>query len=289
MDNKDLTVIIVTYNSSALIYDCLKSIERYNDIGSRLEIIVSDNASTDFNDLESNIAASGVECTIVRNNRNGGYGYGNNRGTERARADTLLLMNPDVRLCMPVFKHGLHEISKRGLALLGMEEYEDERMRRKHSFLPRRMNLRNLMVYRLAKCINYFSPAFFYIHGACFFVRKKILTDIGGFDENLFLYGEELDIHTRLMGKGGEIALSHNIGFVHPLHNRRFNGSENEIGLKSQLYLCDKYGWSKKMVYRDAISTLRAMQLKNIVTGRGRDAAIPARIRQLKAEMNGIV
>ena len=44
---KKLSVIIVSYNGKEMLYDCLKSIEKYNDIGEQLEVIVSDNSPDD--------------------------------------------------------------------------------------------------------------------------------------------------------------------------------------------------------------------------------------------------
>ena len=51
-----LSIIILTYNSEKDIYDCLDSIHQYNDIGDTLEIIIVDNQSTNYADMQSKIS-----------------------------------------------------------------------------------------------------------------------------------------------------------------------------------------------------------------------------------------
>ncbi len=111
MNPKDLSIIIVTYNSEKDIYDCLSSIYQYNDIGERLEIIVVDNNSHYFNTMKSKIQEQyGKAITIINNKSNGGYGQGNNVGIRMATAPIVAIMNPDVRLIMPIFKDVLRTI-----------------------------------------------------------------------------------------------------------------------------------------------------------------------------------
>ena len=52
---KKISIIIVTYNSQSHIYDCISSINQYNDIGDELEIIIVDNMSDAVDDMFSSI------------------------------------------------------------------------------------------------------------------------------------------------------------------------------------------------------------------------------------------
>ena len=75
---KQLSLIILTYNSEKDIYDCLESVNRYNDIGDALEIIVVDNNSTNYIDMHDKIKSLYPDVRIIANTKNGGYGQGNN-------------------------------------------------------------------------------------------------------------------------------------------------------------------------------------------------------------------
>ena len=101
---KRLSVIIVTYHSEHDIYDCLQTVWQYCDIAKEeLEVIVVDNTpecEPMFTRLKE---CYGQAVTLVHNSHNGGYGQGNNVGIRLAAAPVVLIMNPDVRLCEPVF------------------------------------------------------------------------------------------------------------------------------------------------------------------------------------------
>ena len=100
---KKLSVIIVSYNGSDILYDCLKSIEKYNDLGEELEVIVSDN-SPDTKVVEM-VRKNFPTVIAVHNEKNGGFGYGNNRGAEISEGQFLLFLNPDTILIEPIFKY----------------------------------------------------------------------------------------------------------------------------------------------------------------------------------------
>ena len=96
---KELSVIIVTYNSEPDIYGCLEALYAHNDLGDSLEVIVVDNNSRDFEHLQTEIHRLYRESIILlRNTQNGGYGQGNNIGIRHASSPVIMIMNPDVRL-----------------------------------------------------------------------------------------------------------------------------------------------------------------------------------------------
>ena len=92
---KKLSLIILTYNSEKDIYDCLNSVYKYNDIGDYLEIIVVDNNSDNYIQMQKNIMTQYPDVQIIANHKNGGYGQGNNLGIRAASAPIVSIMNPD--------------------------------------------------------------------------------------------------------------------------------------------------------------------------------------------------
>ena len=87
---KDLSLIILTYNSEKDIYDCLQSVYQHNDIGDALEIIVVDNNSTHYAEMQRTIQSLYPDITIIANTSNGGYGQGNNVGITAATSLLVL-------------------------------------------------------------------------------------------------------------------------------------------------------------------------------------------------------
>ena len=90
---KELSVILVTYNSNKLIHDSLDSIYKYNDLGDQLEVIVVDNCSADQEIVFSKIGESYPEVVLLKNTANNGYGNGNNVGVLASKAKHFVVMN----------------------------------------------------------------------------------------------------------------------------------------------------------------------------------------------------
>jgi N-acetylglucosaminyl-diphospho-decaprenol L-rhamnosyltransferase len=90
LSRQNLSIVIVTYKSEAVVYDCISS------IGSDIEIIVVENSNNiKFTEnLEKNY--SNVSCVI--STKNLGMGAGNNVGIKRVKNDFILILNPDVIL-----------------------------------------------------------------------------------------------------------------------------------------------------------------------------------------------
>ena len=90
LSRQNLSIVIVTYKSEAVVYDCI------NSIGNDVEIIVVENSNnTNFKEkLEKN--HSNVSCILSLKNL--GMGTGNNVGIKKVKKDFVLILNPDVIL-----------------------------------------------------------------------------------------------------------------------------------------------------------------------------------------------
>lgn len=247
-----ISVVIVAYNSSSEISECILSVYENNDIDDELEVIVVDNNSKDYQQLCSIIQDKFPKVILLRNETNGGYGQGNNIGIARASKPIIMIMNPDVRLFEPVFAYAIEQYRRKPrLMLLGMQQY-NTRESKGASFLLKFPTYLNLLLYKICVRFDLYIPKLFFISGACFFLNKKDFLKIGGFDENIFLYGEETDINERILRNKSKIIFDSSLGYIHPMHNRGDNVITMQRGLKSALYLCDKFGWSKtKLVKTD--------------------------------------
>ncbi len=245
---KELAVIIVTYNSEPDIYACLDALFAHNDIGDALEVIVVDNNSDNYAHMKDEIAhLYGEQVQIVHNTKNGGYGQGNNRGIKQASAPIIMIMNPDVKLVQMSFRKivELYKTDKR-LALCGFKQIINDMGKRGTSFslLNHYHGLVRWGGGILAKRLDLYVWRWMYFCGACFCVRKEMLINAGGFDESIFMYGEENDIHYRIHQTYSHAHDKYvrNFVYLHPTENRPRSQEADNLRIKSNEYVMQKQG-----------------------------------------------
>lgn len=265
---KLLSIIIVTYNSENDIFDCLKSIFQYNDIGNSLEIIIVDNNSMNSNILRDNIRLLYPDVKFISNNQNSGYGQGNNIGIKASTSPYILVMNPDVRMTMPIFSIAIEHFEKRKLDIIGMKQLIKGNKRGNSFFWSSIYSpLISIPLTAILNRINLYIPRYMYFSGSCFFLRKKFFNKIGLFDENIFMYKEELDVHTRTIINNGKIGYIKDLKYCH-LHKDKI--TNDKLSLKPALlsleigcYLAKKYGnTTKKRIIKNMIDECNIMLLR---------------------------
>lgn len=273
---KRLSIIIVTYNSDKDIYDCLQSIYSTSDIPrDELEVIVVDNGSRYCDEMFARIREEHKDVILIENTHNGGYGQGNNVGIARASSPIIMIMNPDVRLIEPVFYKVTEAFDRNeSLGIYGMKEMLDAKRDSHHSFICTYMMNGYLWVLLtgITNRVNMYFPKWQYIHGACFFIRKDMFEAIGGFDESIFMYGEEDDIRCRMLKRFGKcIKYDSKLHFVHKAEGRKPNVEYEKTLVDVAIKNHSKVGYSKKSTIRNFIRITRLqMLLERIKMFRGK-------------------
>ncbi len=247
---KKISIIIVTYNSEDHIYDCLASIHKYNDLNDHLEIIVVDNNSNDCKTVFKKISELYPHIVLINNPINGGYGQGNNLGIEKASAPIIMIMNPDVRLVEPILMDAYDSFQKNGnLAILGMKQWYNEKTPGL-SFDVDSLDsnpIFSIFKSKISNKLNWFDSKTMYINGSCFFVRKEYFDLAGKFDESLFLYCEEKDLHRRITSLSPKISVEFNkkMNYLHLVGDRTLSYKSSLNLLESELYYARKFGVSE--------------------------------------------
>ena len=204
---KRLSIIIVTYNSEKDIFDCISSIKQWSDIPfDELELIIVDNNSRNTDSMFEQLRSLySNDIVLIKNTHNGGYGQGNNMGIRRATAPVILIMNPDVRMMEPVFKTTLDAFERNNsLSMYGMKQMLSATEVSSNSFCcAYTVNgyLQTIMT-SIGNRFDYYLPRYMHFSGSCFFIRKEMFEQVGLFDETIFMYGEEEDIHYRMRKSG---------------------------------------------------------------------------------------
>lgn len=201
---KKISIIIVTYNSEKDIYDCITSIIENSDIPqAEIEIVIVDNNSTNCDTMFNKLKTLwGEDIVLIKNSNNGGYGQGNNMGIRQCSAPVVLIMNPDVRLVCPIFRRAIDLFSKdKNMCILGMKQWLTLEEPSTNSFTcTNRMNgYLSTILSALCTRLDIYIAKYMHFSGSCFFINKAMFEAVGLFDESVFLYGEEEDIHYRLM------------------------------------------------------------------------------------------
>jgi N-acetylglucosaminyl-diphospho-decaprenol L-rhamnosyltransferase len=186
MNFKDITVGIVTFNSENVIFECLKSIKRIK------KIIIFDNSNDQK--LKKKISLKYPKIKFVLSKKNIGYGSGNNKIINLCETKYLFILNPDTVL---------------------KKNCEDQLLKTLNQ------NIKDLSI--LAPISNDINYGFFdefknsntknnfkvdYVKGFAMLVDIKKIKNIGKFDENFFLYLEEIDLCKRLAEKGYSVYIN---------------------------------------------------------------------------------
>ena len=224
-----LSVIIVNYNVRAFLENALISVEKAL-VGVEAEVFVVDNASSDGS-VEM-VRRKFPSVRLIANQVNNGFGAANNQAMRDAQGEYLLLLNPDTIVqedtirTMIDYMQGHAEVGLAGCKILNSDGTLQLACRRSFPTpwiaLTRIVGLSTLFPrspvfnkYNLA----YLDPDASYevdaVSGSFMFVRRSVYAAIGGFDEQFFMYGEDLDWCYRVKQGGWSVAYVHSTQIIH--------------------------------------------------------------------------
>ena len=232
----DLSVIIVNYNVKDFLENALVSIERalqaHLRSGKKIsgEIFVVDNASDDGS-VEL-LRKRFPRIHLIVNKQNLGFAQANNVALERSRGRYALLINPDTIVqedtlrVMIDFLDEKNEIGAAGCKILNPDGTLQLACRR--SFPSPWVSLTKTTglsaLFPSSKLfgrynLTYLDPDQSYevdaISGSFLIVRRKVYEEVGGLDENFFMYGEDLDWCYRIQKAGWKIYYVHETQIIH--------------------------------------------------------------------------
>jgi GT2 family glycosyltransferase len=214
----DVSVVVVSHESRELLARCLAALAADAGRLATAETIVVDQASRDG--TAAWLAAEHPDVRVVALSENVGFGAGNNRGAAIARGRWLLLLNSDAF----VRPGAIDELVRFGDAhpaagAVGPKLlWPDGRLQRSCRRFPTVFRLATEYLYlrKLAprsRVLNGFYCGEFphdaarrvdWLTGACVLVRRDLYERLGGFDEDFFLYSEEVDLMARAAQLGAE-------------------------------------------------------------------------------------
>ena len=218
MSYKDLTIVITTFKSENKIKECLSSID------SKISTIIIENSNSLKFKKEIEDQFSNVYCELT--NENLGYGKANNIGLKKVKTKFALILNPDAILSRDALSFFFEFIRKNeNFTIVGPNQNE------KLSNINNSTNS-DLEFFETDK-----------IKGYAMFLNMDRLKTVGFFDENIFLYLEEIDLCKRVKNTKGKILICPNIIIYH------YGGQSVNNNYLSQIELTRNWHWMWSLFY----------------------------------------
>ena len=216
MLNKKLSIIIVNYKSADFLKKCVALVEKKVPKNFLEEIIIVNN------DQEEEILLDPRNnLSIINNIENLGFGAGNNMGARIAKGDILFFLNPDTEIISENIEKIFYLFEKNiNLGIIGSQLIikDDKIQPWGAGYEISLVNLikNNLGLVDSRKIWQSKKPIETdWVSATALFIRKEIFQKIGGFDENFFMYFEDMDLCKRVRKIGKKVLYNPNFSVKH--------------------------------------------------------------------------
>ncbi len=220
-----LSIIIVNFNAVKILKNCLDSIQQNTTVSH--EIILIDNHSIDGS--VAFIRDNYPKIKFIENQENLGFSRANNQGLEIAQGDYVLFLNNDTELLPDSLERLLQflqenpEVGAVGPQLL----YPDNSFQLSTGLFPSIWNewkMKNIVkkldagdkIFQNELALQFQQQQDVdWITGACILTRYDLVTELGGFDEKMFMFFEDVDLCKRIQNTGYRIVYFPTAKIIH--------------------------------------------------------------------------
>ena len=207
--NTSIAIVLVNYNGSNDTITCIESIEKF--VADKYHIVLVDNDSKDFDYLES-FSKRRNDITLIRNKENVGFAKANNIGIDyinhNMSYDYLFLLNNDTILTKDAVKKLVRPFADNpniGITTSRiMYEHEKEIVWYGGGQMNYLRGKPKFADYNRppSKTGSLESKYVTFISGCAMMFSKKSIKDLRGFDDDYFMYGEDVELSIRAMKLG---------------------------------------------------------------------------------------
>ncbi|WP_196850916.1 glycosyltransferase family 2 protein [Flavobacterium sp. CG_9.10] len=224
-----LSVIILNYNVRYFLELCLVSVQSaLSDIDS--EIIVVDNNSQDGSCEMMKMRFPNIK--LIENESNLGFPKGNNIGVAVAKGEYICILNPDTVVAEDTFTKVLAFAQRqKDLGIVGVKLIDGT-----GNFLPESKRgvptpfvafTKVLGLYKISPKFEWFGKYYAQhlsenetgkvdiLVGAFMFMKRNLYQEIGGFDEDCFMYSDDIDLSYRVLKEGKSNYYFHETSVIH--------------------------------------------------------------------------
>jgi GT2 family glycosyltransferase len=251
----ELSVIIVNFNGVQYLKECLDSLyQNLSDIA--FEIIVLDNNSSD--DSRNFLKNNFPDVKLIESKINLGFGKGNNEAVKAAQGSFLLLINNDTVVLDPISPALEILKSDTSIGVIGINMLNG-----KKEYLPAAGNFPNFnnmfQMKKLLQIGNEFNSGKFaseqyevdWLGGSFLLLKKETYDQIKGFDEDYFLYVEDVDFSRKIANLGLKRIFLPNYSYIHFVG---FTKAKNPMLIKGyEIYISKHFKGFDKLVIAAAL------------------------------------
>ncbi|WP_445716124.1 glycosyltransferase family 2 protein [Flavobacterium sp.] len=223
-----LSVIILNYNVRYFLEQCVFSVQKALE-GIDGEIIVIDNASSD--DSCEMMKTKFPQIKLIENAANLGFPKGNNIGVVQAKGEYICILNPDTVVAENTFSKILNSqliTHNSQLGIIGCKLIDGA-----GNFLPESKRgvptpwVAFTKIFGLYKISNYFGKYYAQhlsenesgkvdiLVGAFMVMKRDLYLEVGGFDENCFMYSDDIDLSYLVLKTGKSNYYFHETSVIH--------------------------------------------------------------------------
>ncbi len=217
----EIAVLIVTYNGEEYISDCIESLL---DSFNQDEIYIVDNCSSD--DTIEIVESSFPSVSIITNSENTGFGTACNIGSRSIDSDLVMFLNQDAKL-LSLDKEAIRSVFQSGeIGVLGGKVVGNSG--KVIDSVGKELTITRILGNWIGLPFQFFGMSFFgmvknigeevnflseipWINGHLMIVNKTSFSELGGFDEQFFMYVEEADLCFRMRESGFKVSYSSDI------------------------------------------------------------------------------
>ena len=212
-----ITIVINTFNSEDKIHQCLNSIE------SKAKVIIVENSNNFTFKSEIEKQYPNLECVLAGDNL--GYAKGNNLGLSHVQSEYALILNPDAVLDKDTLENFLISANNfSDFTIIGPAAQDEYSSIEHHQDKNQVFQVNSLKGFAMFLNLNQFK-------------------EVGFFDENFFIYLEEIDLCKRLKEKNKKIYLDKKV-IVHHI-----GGSSHNKNIDYELELSRNWHWMWSLFY----------------------------------------
>lgn len=279
---ESVDVIVCVHNALNDVRRCLESVVKHTSRPYTI-ILVDDGSDVPTQSFLQEFAEGQEACTLIRNEKAGGYTRAANRGLKESKADYVVLLNSDTLV-------GPEWIDRMILAMKSDEHngivgplsntasWQSIPQLSEDGDWAQNPLPEGLTAEEMSRFIARYSARTYFqvplLNGFCLMIRRQVINDIGCFDEESFGegYGEEDDYNLRAQEKGWKLAIADDVYIYHAQSKSYSNERRQKLSKRAGEILREKHGESTIRSHVEYMNPNRIMEgiraAGNVVTER---------------------
>lgn len=265
----DISIIIVNYRGWKALDECLNSVDTIDSKIFSFEVIIVDNFSNDgqFSVFKQKYS----KFTFIENSGNNGFSNGCNFGASIASGNHFLFLNPDTKLTL----NALEILLKTAIlhpeigVLSCLQINENDVFYKQHNLFPAfgrffgisRSIFRKWNKTMLEKRFNNNDDLFYpdWVTGAVVFISRDWFNAIKGWNEDYWLYFEDVDLCKKINNIGGKVAVTRKATIFHQ------HGGASRVNVETKALTKTEVIISKHVYISNQFSTAIELYLQSIL------------------------